>query len=82
MEQQSTLLVLTSLQESIPYCSASKESIYLQKNSLLDVFLFQLKIFGFLQKEIYLYNTLLCILRNHCVWTLYFIPSRRMTSCK
>lgn len=44
MEKQPTLLVLTSFQKRIPYCFASKGSKYLLKNSLPDVFLFQLKI--------------------------------------
>lgn len=74
MEQQPSSLILTPLQtREILHFSASKESKYPQKISLLDVFLFQLKIFGSLAsgKETCSYNLLLCSLRYHCVNTVF-----------
>lgn len=48
------------------------------------MFLFQLKILGSLAsgKESCLYNLFLCIVRNHHVWTLFFISFRQIPFCQ
>lgn len=71
-------------EEGASLLSWVRKSKYLWKNSLLDMFLFQLKILGSLAagKETCLYNLFLCIVRNHHVWTLFFISFRQIPFCQ